>query len=314
MKKLFIFFFILSYSSLNAQNDSLEKVIIEFNRFKYPDTKYYIDFKKNEVQCVMKYKTSDDSDKIILDKTYKFSNEQFINFKNELDLNIPDSIIHKSEDAFDGGGFTIDFFRNNGNTSKLITTNINRNSNKYYAEFKLIDSFFEFIYSVIKDNEGLKILDKSYRPYFSGLPIRKISENPLEYRIWGGISGNATWSNELISFLESLPKDTCLIIDCDNQLSYAWQEDIFRLYILKNSNIQFANLDWLKYTRKNLIELKKNLKKNENNELELEKFKNTTTYDLYVNYKSEIEKWLKLPKKSIIKTTEQCRKICENYN
>ena len=117
MKKLFIFFFILFNSILNAQNDSLEKVIIEFNRFKYPDTKYYIDFKKNEVQCVMKYKISDDSDKIILDKTYKFSDEQVINFKNELDLNIPDSIIHKSEDAFDGGGFIIDFFRKNGNTS-----------------------------------------------------------------------------------------------------------------------------------------------------------------------------------------------------
>jgi hypothetical protein len=314
MKKLFIFFFILFNSILNAQNDSLEKVIIEFNRFKYPDTKYYIDFKKNEVQCVMKYKISDDSDKIILDKTYKFSDEQVINFKNELDLNIPDSIIHKSEDAFDGGGFIIDFFRKNGNTSKLITTNINRNSNKYDAEFKLIDSFFKFIYSVVKDNEGLKILDKSYRPYFSGLPIRKISENPLEYRIWGGISGNSTWSNELISFLDSLPKDTCVIIDCDNQLSYAWQEDILKLYILKKSNIQFANMDWLKYTRKNLIELKKNLEKNQNNEIELEKIKNTTTYDLYKNNKNQLEKWLKLPKKSIIMSTDQCRKICENYN
>ena len=85
MKKLFIFFFIFFNGILNAQNDTLEKVIIEFNRFKYPDTKYYIDFKKNEVQCVMKYKISDDiTDKIISDKTYKFSNEQFINFKNEI--------------------------------------------------------------------------------------------------------------------------------------------------------------------------------------------------------------------------------------
>ena len=166
----------------------------------------------------------------------------------------------------------------------------------------------------MKDNEGLKILDKSYRPYFSGLPIRKISENPLEYRIWGGLSGFSTWINELISFLESLPKDNCVIIDCVNQLSYAWQEDIFRLYILKNSNIQFANMDWLKYTRKNLIELKKNLEKNQNSEIELEKIKNTTTYDLYINNKNQLEKWLKLPKKSIIKSTEQCRKICENYN
>lgn len=314
MKKLFIFFFILFNSILNAQNDILEKVIIEFNYFKYPDTEYQIDFKNNEVKCIMKYKISDNSYHIISDKTYKFNNEQFIKFKGEINLNIPDSIIHKSEQAMDGGGFSIIFFNKNGTTSKLITRNINLQSKKYHSELKLIDSFFEFIYSVVKDDEGLKILDKSYRPYFSGLPIRKISENPLEYRIWGGISGNATWKNELIPFLENLPKETCVIIDCDNQLSYAWQEDILKLYILKNSNIQFANMDWLKYTRENLIELKEKLIKNEKNEIELVKLKNTKTYNLYINNKSEIEKWLKLPKKSIIKTTEQCRKICEKYN
>ncbi|MQP24209.1 hypothetical protein GFJ94_03920 [Flavobacterium sp. LMO8] len=314
MKKLFIFFFILFNSILNAQNDILEKVIIEFNYFKYPDTEYQIDFKNNEVKCIMKYKISDNSYHIISDKTYKFNNEQFIKFKGEINLNIPDSIIHKSEQAMDGGGFSINFFNKNGTTSKLITRNINLQSKKYHSELKLIDSFFEFIYSVVKDNEGLKILDKSYRPYFSGLPIRKISENPLEYKIWGGISGNATWKNELIPFLENLPKETCVIIDCDNQLSYAWQEDILKLYILKNSNIQFANMDWLKYTRENLIELKEKLIKNEKNEIELVKLKNTKTYNMYINNKSEIEKWLKLPKKSIIKTTEQCRKICENYN
>ena len=70
-------------------------------------------------------------------------------------------------------------------------------------------------------------------------------------------------------------------------------------------------MDWLKYTRKNLIELKKNLKKNKNNEEEMEKLKRTSTYILYMNNKNEIEKWLKLPKKSILKATEECRKICQ---
>ena len=98
------------------------------------------------------------------------------------------------------------------------------------------------------------------------------------------------------------------------QTNHYIREDILKLYIFKKSNIQFANMDWLKYTRKNLIELKKNLEKNQNSEIELEKIKNTTTYDLYINNKNQLEKWLKLPKKSIIKSTEQCRKICENYN
>lgn len=310
MKKIIIFLFIFSYCILNAQNNRIEKVIIEFKYFKYLDTEYKIDYKKKEINCVLKYKISKNRDTIFSDKTYRFTKKQFRKFKNELNKNIPDSIIRKSESAFDGGGFVINYLKKNGDTSKLITMNINRKSNKYLAEFKLIDTFFEFIYSIVKDNDGLEILDESYRPYFSGLPIRKISENPLEYKIWGTISGNSTWKNNLTPFLESLPKDKCVIINCDNKLSYAWQEDILRLYILKNSNIYFANIDYLKYTREYLIEFKEKYKNAENNKEEIDKLKKTTTYDLYVNNKDEIEEWLKLPENLIYRTVDEYRKNC----
>ena len=310
MKKIIIILFIFFNCILHAQNEKLEKVFIEFKYFQHLDTEYKIDLKKNEINCVMKYKISINRDTIFSNQTYKFTNNQFKKFKKELMKNIPDSIIRKSESAFDGGGFVINFIKKNGNSFKLITTNINRKSDKYLTEFNLIDTFFEFIYSIVKDNEGLEILDESYRPYFSGLPIRKTSENPLEYKIWGSIIGNASWQNQLIPFLENLPKDKCIIIDCDNQLSYAWQEDILRLYVLKNSNIQFANMDWLKYTRKYLIEFKEKYINAENNKEEIDKLKKTTTYDLYINNIDEIERWLILPENLIHRTVDEYRKNC----
>ena len=310
MRKKIIILLILFNCILNAQNNKLDSIIIEFNCFKYLDTEYKIDYNKNELTCIMKRRISRNRDTIFSNKTYHFRNREFKRFKDESNKNIPDSIIRKYESALDGGGFVINYFKKNRTSSKLITRNIFINSDKYEVEYKLINSFFDFMYSIVKDNEGLQILDESYHPYFSGLPIRKVSEKPLEYKIWGTISGNATWKNTLIPFLEGLPKDKCVIIDCDNQLSYAWQEDILRLYILKNSNLRFANIDYLKYTREYLIEFKKKYEKAGNNKEELDKLKKTTTYDLYVNNIDEIEEWLKLPESLIYRTVEEYRKNC----
>jgi len=310
MRNTLTIFFALFCYNLLAQDSTIEKVILDFNYFKHYDTQYTIDFNKNKVFCVMKHKIPKNKEKILSIKIYSFTSQQVTKFKKELNQNIPDSIIHKSESALDGGGFVISYFKKDGTTSKLSTRNISIKPKKYKAEFNLIDSFFEFIYSVVDDDEGLKILDESYEPYFYGLPIRKVSENPLEYKVWGSINGDVTWNNQLTPFLDGLPKNQCIIIDCDNQLSYSWQEDILRLYILKNSTIQFANMDWLKYTREYLIEFKEKLKTFKDNEEEMKKLKKTTTYDLYMNNTTEINKWLELPKNSILKTVEQCRENC----
>lgn len=310
MKKLlFLFFAILPYY-LIAQDSKVEKVILEFRYFKYPTTEYRIDYKKNELTCIKKYKTYDYNDTIVFNKTYKFTNKDFEIIKHELKQNIPDSVLRKSEPALDGGGFVINYFRKNRKKSELIINNPSRKSEKYIHEFKIIDNFLDFAYSIVKDSTGIKTLDETYDPYFTGLPIRKISENPLEYKIWGNISGNASWKNDLIPFLESLPKDKCVIIDCDNQLSYSWQEDILRLYIIKNSNLRFANMDWLKYTREKIIEFKEKIKSIGNNETELNKLKKTTTYNLYMNNIVEIDKWLELPEKLIFTTVKEYKKNC----
>jgi hypothetical protein len=78
--------------------------------------------------------------------------------------------------VLDGGGFVINYYRKNKKSSKLIVSNPSRESEKYIQEFKKIDNFFDFAYSVVTDSSGIETLDETYRPYFTGLPIRKVSE------------------------------------------------------------------------------------------------------------------------------------------
>lgn len=252
------------------------------------------------------------NDYILLNKTYSFTSEQGVKLRKVLNRNIPDSIVRKYESGLDGGGFEINYIKKVGDTSKIITRNLYRKNSKYIDEFIKIDAFFDFAYSIVNDSLGIDALDCTMRPYFTGLPIRKVSDNPLEYRIWGSISGNASWNNDLLSpFLNNLPKDKCIIIDCNNMLSYAWQEDILRLYIIKNTNLNFANMAWLKNTRKSLIEFKDKIKIVSNNEEELKELKNTSTYNLYMNHSMELDNWLELPEESISITVEQYRKNCQ---
>ena len=308
MKKIFLIFFAILPYCLLAQDNGVKKIVLEFNFFKYPNTEYRINYKKNELTCIMKYRTQKNKIKVIFNKTYKFTEKEFEKTKIVLEQEIPDSIITKSEAARDGGGFEINYFRKNKKKSKLIVQNPKLNPNKFIQELKKIDSFFEFAYTIVKDSAGIKNLDLSYRPFYTKLPIRKVSENPLEYKVWGRINGNASLENNFLPFLESLPKDKCVIIDCDNQLSYAWQEDILRLYILKNTNLRFANMDWLKHTRENLLELKEKFKTIRNNEIELNNLKNTTTYELYT---LEIDNSLESPEKQVFSKIEEFRKKCQ---
>lgn len=310
MRKILIFSFLLNiYFNSKAQEKNIEKVVLKFSYFKYNDTEYKIDFKKNELICLMKLPYKLKKDTLFLN-TYSFTDDDAKNLKKELYQNIPDSILLKSELALDGGGFSINYLKKNADTSKIIVRNPYRNVPKYSDEFKKIDAFFEFAYYVVKDSLGIKALDNTIRPYFIGLPVRKVSENPLEYKIWGTISGDSTWKNNLTPFLDSLPKDKCVIIDCDNKLSYAWQEDILKLYIIKKSNLRFVNNNYLKYTRENLLEFRENFKKYQEDEEKLKELKRYTTYYLYTSDPEGIDKWLKLPESLIFTNVEEYRKNC----
>lgn len=216
--------------------------------FKHYDADYKINFDKRQLSFLISYSGIKGP---LFKKEYKFTDEQVNALKQELSQDIPDSIIRKGEEATDGGYFQISYFKKDNTVSKLYVRNLSMRMKKYLPELQKTDSFFKFAYAIVTDKEGVKYLDDSYDPYFRGVPIRKVSDNPLEYKIWGGLSGDITNNPELVGFLNDLPKDRCVIIDCGDNLSYALQDDILRLYISKNSNIKFTNNTHLERINKN---------------------------------------------------------------
>lgn len=305
-----ILYLILSTYSL-SQESEIEKVIWEFSCFKYPDTEFIIDYKQNQLNVLSKLRFRYiEKDTILFNKTYKFTNNDLKTIKETLNQNIPDSITTKSERGHDGFQFQLTYYKISGDTSKLKIRLPERNSEKYTQEFKKIDAFFDFAYSIVKDEEGIKVLDETYLPYFSGTPIRKVNETPLEYKIWGSISGNAKMNYGFLEFLYNLPNNECVIIDCNNKLSYAWQEDILRLFIIKNSNIHFINNDYLKYTREDLLDIRNKIKEVKNNQEKLNNLKRNSSYHLYIYDPVGIDKWLELTSEQIFKSIEEIRKNC----
>jgi len=309
--KLLLTLILIIFNSSYSQENNLNKIIWEFSCFKSPDQEYKLDLKTKEltIKNLIRYRRID-KDTILFHKTYKFTDKEFEKFQKEINQDIPDSIINKSERGTDGFGFVLNYHKTSGGISKLKARLPNRKSNKYTIEFKKIDAFFDFAYLVVRDSSGIDVLDQTYRPYFTGVPIRKISENPSEYKVWGTISGNSSMNSSFFTFLNSLPKDECIIIDCNDKLSYAWQEDILKLFMIQDSNIHFINTDYLKYTREYLLKIREEIKKAGNNQEKLNKLKRNSTYHLYNSDTKRIDDWLELSEKERNITIEEIRKNC----
>lgn len=306
---MFRFLFILFVSVLShhcyAQNDTIETVILEFQQFKYRDTSYKIDYRNKQLTCTMLgIKAIKDT---LFHNTYTFNDTTFQKLKSELNVAIPKSTIQKGENAMDGGGFTIQYFGQNGISYKMIITNPMLDSSRYQPELKKITAFFDFAYSIVKDSAGITVLDHSYRPYFTGLPIRKISEVPLEYKIWGSISGAFDDNPELVSFLDALPKNRCVIIDGTTNLSYASLAEIVKSYSSQYSNLYFLNNDYLDALHKDLITVRKTIHQSQKRN---KKLNNSIAYTLYTSDPAGMDKWLDQGYYTAKKPIQELRKNC----
>lgn len=307
IRSILISIVLLNFLNCKAQ-DEINDVVLKFKYFKYPETEYKIDYNSFELICISLH-----GGYTILNKTYKFTEAQIKNLKIELHKDIPDSILLKGEDSYDGGGFTINYIKKSNDTSKIIVHNPILDNPKYSKELHKIKAFSEFAYSIIRDSTGIDVLDICYSHNYSGLPVRKISDNPLEYKVWGSMSGNLSGNPKFITFLDNLPKNKCVIIDGNNKLSYAIEEDVLILYTIKNCNIKFVNIDLdIESIRENLVQLRKQIRKSKKKK---EEFKVTDTnkqmYELYINYPEAVDKWLALPIKSLNVSIVETRKSCK---
>ena len=284
---IIILSFFFSFSSL-AQEREIKKIQLSFSWFKSYNTEYNIYYNKNQFTAVC----FDGLKKESFRKDYKFTNKDFEKFKKILNENVPESEVQKSTAAFDGGGFTLTYFFLDGKSTKVIIRNPYRKDSKYDSEFKIIDAFFDFAYSVVKDEKGILTLDNSFEPYFDGIPIRKVSEKPLEYKIWGNISGDASTNKKFFDFLYNLPKTECIILNTNQNLSWALENDILVRFIILDSNIKFANMSRLKYTREDILKIRPEIQAAKKNNESMEKFKRSFSASTYLADSANMDEWL----------------------
>ena len=85
----------------------------------------------------------------------------------------------------------------------------------FELDYKILDAFFELVEPEVNDREDLMEYVEDIKSYFDyGLPIRQVSEDPLEFRFWGAITANEV--EDLYSFFATLPASQPIIFDCRN--------------------------------------------------------------------------------------------------
>lgn len=148
-------------------------------------------------------------------KSYPISSETITVFKSQLRLIELDSTLDHSRALLDGTSFRVCKILNNEDTI-CLTTNSPRRNSKFELEYLFLDAFFELANNTIKDYESLCYLEYVQDCFDYNLPIKKISNNPIEYRVWGSVFGDERDYTEFIHFLKGLPIDKPIIFDVRN--------------------------------------------------------------------------------------------------
>ena len=291
---------------------SVKNVTLDFACFKHPYTSFIIDFDSKTLTCKnfgyepkLNEKTNEPI--AVYEKGYELNSKAIDELKEIFSKYAPDTTIRRAEeDVVDGGGFRISYVHSPKDTVRLTVVNPSRND-KYKTDFQQIDKFFEIAYTVVTDSMGINTLDESNEVYFSGLPIRKVSENPLTYKIWGNFSGCREDNKELVDFFNGLSKEGCVLVDIgERKLSYCLTEIIAEYSLKRNIHfIRGEDLPWLwgilKDLRKQVLDAKK-----QNRVLS----HNISLLDVYLKDSAVFNKWLDIPENELFKTKEQLIQNC----
>ncbi len=82
--------------------------------------------------------------------------------------------------------------------------------------YKMLDPFFNLVYSTV-DNYDDHLYIEDVQKYFDyDLPIKKVSNNQLEYRVWGNVIGAGESGVQLVKFLEKLSNSEPILFDVRN--------------------------------------------------------------------------------------------------
>lgn len=312
-----ILLFIISVRQISCTDSKklIQSVTLDFACFKSPYTSFTVDFSSNTLVCKnfgyepkLNEKTKEPIS--VYEKDYKLNSKAADELREMFSKYVPDTTTRREEeDVADGGGFRISYVRSPKDTVKLTVVNPTHND-KYKTDLLQIDNFFKVAYMVVKDSLGINTLDETYEVYFSGPPIRKVSESPLTYKIWGNFSGCREDNKELLNFLNGLSKEKCVVVEVGKRkLSYCLTE-VIADYSLRG-NIHFVSDDDLPWLWTELNALKKQVldAKNQNKTVE-ETPGNGVFLSVYLRDSAIFNKWLNIPKEELFISKFEIDKTC----
>lgn len=199
--------------NIDIKNNTIEQ-------YTYQDS-YYV---KEWVDSVSYREHRKDTLVVHYKKTFNISKSEMNKFLNELNSSRLDTTVEHRRSVMDGIGFRVSKINTKNDTISLTSISPDR-TEKYQMDYKILDAFFGLAYKSIDDYKGISGIENIQDYFYYGLPIRKVSENPIEYRIWGSISGCREDNQEFLTLLQNLPIDKPVIFDLRNgSISYCLNE------------------------------------------------------------------------------------------
>jgi hypothetical protein len=312
---LLLFAASIEQSGCNYNKDNVQSVTLQFDSFKSPYTSFSFDFTTHVLTCRNfgydpKLDTKTNGMVPTFEKEYNIDAESSRRLRELFDTYMPDTLTrHIQHYDADGGGFEIDYVRQNKDTTKLFVENPIRND-KFKTDFEQIDELFRVAYSSVLDSIGINTIDETYEIYSADVPIRKLSEQPLTYKIWGNFSGCREDNRDLVNFLDSISKKPCVLIEIGNRkLSYCLTEVIAE-YSLKE-NMHFLSADDLPFLWKEMNNLKKQVDYAKTHNITLADTPgNAVLLDIYLSDSTILNKWLSLDKEQLFGTKATTQQPC----
>lgn len=211
---------------LSCDQRKIEEVNFQFYpSFLFPIS-YKIDFDKailHQNSFEYNFMGSKIGSNNFIDKSYKIKKEDLNVFLNKITSIKLDSSINNTRQMLDGTGLKFSLINAFNDTISLTSSSPGR-VDKYKLEYELLDALFELAYKTITDYEGLSFTENIQDRFDYGLPIKKVNDDPLEYRVWGSITGCRENNTELITFLNNLPNETVIIDKRNGSFSFCLQE------------------------------------------------------------------------------------------
>lgn len=152
----------------------------------------------------------------LINQEYQIAEKDLKTFLEKIESVQLDSSIRHNREVLDGISFRFSKINIWNDSISLISVSPSREE-EYQKDYKILDAFFELTAKTIKNNNKGQSLTENIQDYFHyGLPIKKTSNKPLEYRVSGRISGCREGNRALVNLLDSLPLNEPIIFDIRN--------------------------------------------------------------------------------------------------